>query len=331
MALTLVFPRWLFPKNLGDSIVVGILPPILRDFYNAPVKVLTYGEDYCRLMSCVVDGKDIEWVNCKDQIPLLDYRTHAMSNYNRATHVKVVYPEWHPNLWDEYKHFYGRRINILAVNYLLQLGFDHHFIEDLLLKCPNKLLPTIRTQTKYPGPRMTKIGIVPDTKLANRPMPHPGCDGIGYRFNGPNGEQSWATLVSELRAKFGRRVQFVEFSENSQLNLGDRIIGHTDSLFKLAQIVEELDFCILSDGGMHHLCNAMGVPTYLLNAQKINKAEYFQTSLDWVGCRSCKCDITTIKGWPDLDKVCNLECEKIDPKEVAEEVIQCLNYRKIIV
>ena len=329
--IELIYPRWLFPNNLGDSIMVGILPPILRDFYNSPVKVYTYGEDYCKLMGCAVDSKDIEWVNCNTQVPMLDYRSYAMSNYNRATNLKVVYPEWHPNLWDEYGHFYGFSISILAVNYLLQLGFDSRSIRELYFKGTYSLIPSIRTQTKHPGPwRPLRIGIVPDTKLANRPVPHPGCDGIGYRFNGPNGEKSWAELVSELRSYYGHKIKIIEFSENSRLNLGDEVIGHTD-LFKLAQIVENLDFCILSDGGMHHLCNAMGVHTYLLNAQKINKAEYFQTSMDWVGERSCKCDILGLKGWTDLDKVCNLECEKVDPKKVAEGVIECLKYRKIIV
>lgn len=326
--MLIIFPRWFFPNNLGDSIMFTFVPRVLKELGIAKeVHVITHGD----LINIVKLDPFVDSVREPQQAELAispQYLINAAMNESKNSQIRVIYPEWHPNLWkrwnSSFDFFYNHpTLNLISVNYLMQLGFLEEAIKEQVDFRPT--LPIFNQKPRNTDP--LKIGIVPDTKTANRGVPHPGCDGIGYRFNGPNGLDSWRGVVSKLRSVFSE-IQIVEYSRTF-LGLGDVHCSEMPFL-KLGESVNQLHLGILSDGGMHHVFTAVRTPTVLLGAQRVNKPEFFKTALDYYDsshyekCLS-HCDIKTLNGWPALTKTCTLDCEKINPSVIADDVISLIN------
>jgi hypothetical protein len=316
--MNIIFPRWLFPNNLGDSLMFTMVPKILKQLNpSEPIQVETYGD----LVNVLKRSPYVDSVIEPTQVSHpLSYKEYALNGNNTTNPVKVIYPEWHPRLWEfwnsEFTFFSGHpTLNLISVNYMLQLGLEAQLFGDY------DFSPEVNFDKLSPSKDFFTIGIVPDTKTSNRPLPHPGCDGIGYRFNGPNGLQSWQIVVNELRTI--PNVRIVEFSRNF-LGLGDIHIAELPMLDMMSE-VSKLNLGILSDGGMHHVFTIAKVPRVLLGAQKINKPEFFRVKGDLYDStiyRDCldRCNITNLNGWPDLSKTCNLSCEKINPFAISNQV-----------
>jgi len=299
------YPRWLWPNNLGDSVMTTFIPKILKAIKPDELTVITdaeFGEVFRK-------DKNVDHVREPKPNELLNHSIWKSIAFNRA--AVTVYPEWHPDLWKtwnaNFDHFYQHpSINIITLNYCLQLG--------LPLDLP--------AENYYPEvfcediPKQNAVAIVPDTKLAGRPSPHPGCDGIGYRLSGPKGLESWKQIVSAIR-KHDSSIKIYEFSRDNN-NLGDYHIFKLPIL-ELAKLVKSMRLGITSDGGMHHIFNSQRTKVYLLGAQKINKPHFFKLSNGiydeacYSKCLSrCKSTITNLSGWPTLDSVCNKDCESPD-------------------
>ena len=312
------FPRWFFPNNLGDSIVSTFIPKLLHYHYKKDVEVITYGDDMIEVFKCIPGVVNVrlpykneiksvsEWINLK-----LDSNSFS------------VYPEWHPNTWkmwgENFDRFYKHpTANIITLSYLLQLGLEDYMFNNY------NLSPHIPTHNKKPKlSTKLNIAIVPEDKLGGRSHPHPTCDGIGYRFNGPSGHDSWTMLISYLKKHLDCTIY--EFSPHGK-KFGDVCIPHIKSWIDLATYCKGFDLAILSDGGLHHVFNSQQTPVYLLGAQKFNKP-YFMKLKNGVfneyTHRQClqNCKQNIINSYNYSSKQCNMLCERVNPLEVGRDIL----------
>lgn len=308
--LTFYYPRWLFPNNLGDSIMTTFIPKLLKRLSNKLLEVVTDEE----LGELFKKDKNVDRVRLPFINEILNHSQWQSIAFNKKAFA--VYPEWRPNFWDtwnsNFDYFFNHpSINLITLNYCMQLGLPIDLDPELYY-------PEIYCEKKE---KINAIGIVPDSKLAGRPTPHPGCDGIGFRFNGPKGLVSWKSLVDHIRKNSD--VKIYEFSKEF-LHLGDYHVPRLN-LLKLGSLVSSLKLGIMSDGGIHHVFNSQRTKVILLGAQKVNKPYFFKLlngifdeKIHEDCLLRCKDQIRSLSGWSDLWKSCDLSCEKVDPIKIAE-------------
>jgi hypothetical protein len=306
---SLVFPRWQFPYNLGDSIVSTFIPKIINKITGNKITDESLGSIF------------------KNDPNVENVYTKVSSNDDNI----LVFPVWHDRVfsfWKEFdkKLFNHPTANIITVNYCLQIGIEKYLIDsNYNLDFSPKIYGILKSKNSK-----LHLGICPATKLSGKQTPHPNCDGIGYRFNGPKGFDSWKTLVSYIKSKIECVV--VELSP-AYLGLGDIHIGMCDNLYDLAKKVSIIDFAVTTDGGYHHLLNALEIPLVIFNGSKISKSEFLKLRNSFfpehlhLKCRfKCPSYFTEVYGGEDASKSCSLECENLDPVKLAEycvEKIKC--------
>lgn len=315
------FPRWIFPNNMGDSVNVTFIPKILKKQNpDISIEVITQGF----LIDIFKNDPHVDIVREPNRNELMfNYHEYALGN-NKVDNIKVVYPEWHPNcftFWGKNMDFLinHKTANLITVNYLLQLG-----LEDLLFDESYDFREELYTlEQRNTNNGKINIGIVPASKLAGRPTPHPGCDGKGLRFNGLKGVESWKIFVEHLK-EINPNVIIHEFSYEN-FNIGDIHYPHTDNFTTLVNQVDNIDLGIMSDGGIHHIFNARKKPVVLFQATKINKCEFFKLENSYfpehlhLDCRKkCRSYFSEALQIEDNSINCNLECENLDPKELAK-------------
>jgi len=158
-------------------------------------------------------------------------------------------------------------------------------------------------------------------KKNGKPTPHPGCNGDGFRFNGSKGMSSWKTLVNHIKNKID--VEVYEFSPE-YLGIGDYHKGIRESMYELYKDSYEMDYAITTDGGYHHLFNLSRKPITLFTGTKVTKPEFMQLQNAYVpdihlDCRkTCGSFYSEVFNIQDKSKVCNLECEELDPMKLAK-------------
>jgi hypothetical protein len=319
MNIKFYFPRWFFPNNIGDSVNTTFIPKILKKIYpNSHLEVITQGF----LIDLFKLDPNVDIVRePNNEERYLNFREYSISE-NQKENIKIIYTEWHPKVFD----FWGNHhdflvshptVNLITLNYLLQLKmenliFDREFdFSEIFYVNENKNVS-----------EKINIGIVPATKLAGRPTPHPGCDGKGLRFNGENGVQSWFKFVNKLK-ELNENVCIYEFS-NENFGLGDFHYPHTNNFLELISQVDNIDLGIMSDGGIHHVFNARKKPVVLFQATKVNKCEFFKLENSFfpenlhLECRKkCRSYFSEVLKIDDMSKTCSLECENLDPIKLA--------------
>ena len=314
--MTFVFPRWLFPNNLGDSILATVIPRLLFKKYREKVDVITYGEDYMEFYKA---DPYVESVKFDPDLLNINWQWHTFNQNGKHHNWWSVYPEWHPQVfsyWKDHPELVDHpTANLVMVNYLLQLGLTEYLWDG------TDLAPDINTSPVYPHNHFN-LGIVPATKLAGRPSPHPGCNGLGLRYK----REHWEAFIAHIESK-DPTVEIFSF-DNEQPNLG-RWIGKAKDLTHLAEMVNYMDLGVCSDGGLHHMFHAVCVPTVLFTGTLVNKAEFFKTAMDFypehlhLPCRKqCRSYFTEVFGGEDKSKTCKLECEDLDPIGLAEYTLE---------
>lgn len=321
------FPRWLFPNNLGDSLNTTFVPKILKKYYqNCKIEIITKGFllDVFKLDPCVDSVREPNFQELN-----LDYIQYAFSK-NQIENIKVIYPDWHPEVFSFWKNNFDflynhPTANLITVNFLLQLK-----LENLLFDETYNFREIVNTREQKNTTEFINIGIVPATKLSGKTNPHPYCDGKGFRFNGNNGMQSWIRLINELKNK-NPKIKIFEFSKEN-FNLGDHHFQDNGNIFDLIRNVDFMDFGIMSDGGIHHAFNARNKKVFLFQATKINKVEFFKLSNTifpehlHLDCRKkCPSYFLQVFGGQDLSKNCNLECEQMNPEQLAKFILENIN------
>lgn len=317
------FPRWHFPKNLGDSIISTLVPKLIAAHTKEPVEVITHPG----LFELFERDPVVSKVRAPTNEEVLDDATWRHLALSGVPHPEFycVYPEWHPQLfpfWKEQAKFFEdhRTANIITVNYLIQLGLTEYLFNNFDLTPCIYVPATLRKKDSK-----IRVGIVPATKLAGRPSPHPGCNGEGFRFK----YESWQTFVTTLQSK-SDKLEIIEISEEPR-GLAQERIELKNSFIEFTEKIETLDLGVLSDGGIHHFFNALRKPIVLFTSTLINKAEFFKLGNAMypdhlhLSCRfQCRSYFTETFGGEDLSKKCKLECENLNPVGLAEYTHQKL-------
>lgn len=318
--ITLYIPRWFYPYNLGDSVHSFFAPKIIKKHHkDCKLTVVTVGE----LKSLLSLNEYVD--NVRDPIneELGGYEAWKSYSFSdkKVNSMYSIFAEWHPKLWkywnDNFDYFYKHpTANILTVNTLLQLGMTQYLFDGTDLH--TKVYPKINKENK-------SLGIVPATKLAGRSSPHPGCDGIGLRFNGDNGE-SWKAFVKRIK-QLDQSIKIIEYSDKN-FGFGDEHVPHMNWIDLKDQCARPR-VSVMSDGGMHHVFNLVGTDVVLIGAQKINKpyffkmgnAKFYEKLHD--DCISrCYNNIRNLSGWKDLGSICDNSCQKVDPIKLADKVFE---------
>jgi hypothetical protein len=323
MHIKLYFPRWFFPNNLGDTLVFTFIPKILKQVYNqCTLEIISHGFvlDLLKLDTNVDIAREphLNEIN-------LDYRGYAFSD-TKHENIKVIYPDWHPkvfNFWKENSEFLENHptANLITVNYLLQLQLEH------LLFSGVDLLYYANVKENKKVDDNINIGIVPSTKLSGKKDPHPNCDGIGFRFNGPKGLESWKKTIERLK-QANQKIKIYEFSFEN-FGLGDYHFPDKGNIFELIKNVDMMDYGILSDGGIHHAFNIRKKPVFIFQACLINKAEFFKLGNSLfpkhlhLECRkNCPSYYYEVFGGENLSLKCKKECENLSPELLADYILQ---------
>jgi len=330
--IRLYFPRWIFPKNLGDSLIFTFVPKILKSIYpDCTLEVITYGF----LIDIFKLDKNVDLVREPNQQEIyVNYHQYALSD-EKIENIKVIYPDWHPKtfaFWKDNAELLENHptANIITLNYLLQLG-----LENLLFDKKQSFLSEINVPKYENNTNFINVGIVPTTKLSGKTTPHPYCDGKGFRFNGMKGLESWKELVKTLKYS-NPRIKIFEFSQEN-FGIGDEHCPDTGDIFNLIRNVDYMDYGIMSDGGVHHAFNIRNKPIVLFQACLINKVEFFKLGNSFfpshlhLECRKkCPSYFLEAFGGENLSQSCKRECENLSPKLLAEYIIkEVINNEKI--
>lgn len=309
------FPNWLFPNNVGDTIISTFIPKIIKQLHpNSTLEVIVSG----KLFDVMKYDDNIDICRLPDDTELhYDFKSYALSD-NKSYDLKVVYPEWHPNLFLYWRNNHDYLVehptaNIITVNFLLQLGYEHLLFDTAYNFRPyyNKIQTKLDKET-------FNLGIVISTKLAGKGTPHPGCNGVGYRYK----LESWKEFVKCIK-QVNPNIQIYEFSETF-MHIGDVHCGYTDSFNELFDQIDLIDLAVLSDGGMHHAFNARNTNLVLIQPNILSKVEFLKLDNSYypdhlhLECRkSCRSYFSEVFGHDDLSTKCNMECENLDPIELA--------------
>jgi len=320
--ICLVIPRWFYPNNLGDSVHWSFAPTVLKKEYpDQPLTIFTHGE----LVDILENNPLVDSVHepTPDLLQTYEFwqRESITGRPNLPKNMFVLFAERHPRCWEYWKENFDflyehPTANLLYLNSLLQLGLEKYLYDG------TDLFPKIYID-KPPMEEKT-LAIVPATKLSfANPGAHPGCDGVGSRFNGDNGE-SWRSFVDEIRG-IDSSIKIMEFSKDF-LGLGDVHVGHLPWK-DLAAEAAKARVAVLSDGGMHHIFNTQDKDIVLLAAQTINKLYHYaskNTTLYWDLHEKChiRCGdhMRQLKDWSDMATVCDHSCETVDPVLLAQYV-----------
>lgn len=315
---TLYIPRWFYPNNLGDSFHSYFAPKIIKKKHpNHRLTVVTSGDliDLLNLNIYVDETRPPQSFEIGNYDAWKNLAFGSQPNNN----CYILFAEWHPNLWNFWNNHFDEfsnhpTANILTVNSLLQMGMTEYLFDGSDLHTPINLDVSREKKT---------LGIVPATKLAGRPTPHPGCDGKGLRFNGDNGE-SWKKFVTRIK-ELDNTIHVIEYSYEN-FGIGDEHVPHKDWI-DLAKECARPTVAVLSDGGMHHVFNSQETPVVLIGAQKINKPHFFKLAnakfyedLHSKCLDRCYNKIRNLTGWPDLGDTCDNSCESVDPIALADKV-----------
>lgn len=317
MKIKFYFPRWIFPNNIGDSVNATFIPKILKQVYNnCEIEVVTQGF----LLDFFKIDPNVNHVRLPEPNEyLVNYREYAMKNNNLENNVKVVYPEWHPNVfkfWKENHDFLVNHpsVNIIILNFLLQLKLEH-----LIFDTEFNFQPHCYLKNEKKVKDSLNVGIVVSTKLAGKGSPHPGCNGLGYRYK----LNHWEKFVETLKS-FDKNIKIFEFSEKN-LNIGDIHYGYSKSIFDLIKQIDYMDIGVMPDGGLHHMFNSRNKPIVLFQSNILSKVDFLKLQNSHypeelhLPCRkTCRSYFSEVFGVEDLSKKCNLECENLDPIKLAE-------------
>lgn len=323
MHKTLYFPRWFWPNNLGDSCIFALVPKIIKMIYpECTIEVVTAGS-FIPLIEQSIHVNSVRQPYQSEVLTAQAYQQRAFSTGNKLTEGNpylIIYPENHPRLFetirDRFEDFVAHdSINFVVLNYLLQLG-----IVDEIFPKKDFYYFDIKENIQDPHEKF-RVAICPMTKTNGKSSPHPGCNGEGYRFNGPRGLESWKSLVKRIKELLPD-IEVYEFSWDF-LGIGDYHIGPRESLYDLYLETVGIDYTITNDGSYHHLFNLSRKPLTLFTGTKVTKPEFLQLGNAYVPdihleCRkTCASFYSDIFGVEDKSLTCKLECEHVDPVELA--------------
>ncbi|MBF0381072.1 MAG: hypothetical protein HQL69_08640 [Magnetococcales bacterium] len=315
MRIKLYFPRWRFSYNLGDTVMLSCLFKGIKESYqpdwfevigDETMVELFYNDPY------VDRFRAGSWLERKT----LKY---FGDRSKRKNPVFLVLPEWNPKVFeylaigDNLQRMIAHpRQNILSLVYAQQINPELFTFDDLR--------PRIHLTKKEITKAQRQIG---DNSIAIHVADIRGRqkrdDGERLRYS----LASWQRLVAELKTA-DPTLKIYEVGNNIFHGLGDIHIP-PGSIRKLAAQLNAMKLVVLSDGGVHNLCNAIDKKVVLFQGYEWNPPDMFKMGNGLFNesihleCRK-KCHIfSDILKIEKASNSCQKECYALDPVLLAKE------------
>ncbi len=319
-------PRWLFPNNIGDSILsTSLISPIKKRF---PDKTLTVVcDDF--LSQIYETNPHVHKVRVPyfNEINDLSYWKQSIQ---KPRDFISIWPDWHPGLFDLLRrdNNLNQMINtsdknIIVCNYLFQNNFHPLDTTDTLPRL--YLTHDDRKIAKKCIGGCTSRYKVCIVVSERRPVEkRVGCSPLRYS------EESWRRFVERLKILLGDVTVF-EIGNPINYHIGDYYISYTQHIREFAAVLNEMDIGVLSDGGVHHIFNAIDKKYVLFQAYECNAPEFYlmqaNGSFDPSLHQECRfqCHLfSRIMNTEDRSKKCNHACYELDPRKLAEFTVHKL-------
>ena len=330
MHIKLYFPRWFWSENLGDSIMLSSVFKAIREVYNPKlfeaitdeVLVNTFYNNYY----IDIVRQPNWWEKILPEKVYKEKHTKYFLN-SRNTETFVIWPDWQKETFTYLSN--ERNLNecinapyknILSYNFAFQISGKIAQFHDLR---PRIYLADdeIREAKEIINSASIAINVAHIRYTQNR------TDGEILRYK----RNSWKRLVNEIKKNFPS-LTIYEIGQNQFEEIGDKFIPKC-SLRKLAALLNEMKLVILSDGGIHHVCNAIDKKVVLFKGYEWNPPDLFKmhnaifNESYHTRCRK-ECHLfAEIMNKPCAMEKCNKECYLLDPVRLAQDCIMYLNGR----
>ncbi|MBF0445894.1 MAG: hypothetical protein HQL68_09900 [Magnetococcales bacterium] len=315
MRIKLLFPRWKFSYNLGDTVMLSCLFKAIKEFYR-PDYFEVIGDN--TMVELFANDPYVDHFRAGSLLEKKTLKFYGDRSQNKNP-VFLVLPEWNravfkylaiaDNLQKMIDH---PRQNILSLVYAQQINPELFTFDDLRPRI--HLTPEEITEAdKQIGDNSIAIHVA---DIRGRQKRDDG-EKLRYSFAG------WQRLIKELK-KADPTLKIYEVGSFKFHGLGDVHIPH-GSIRKLAAQLNAMKLVILSDGGVHNLCNAIDKKVVLFQGYEWNPPDMFKmgnglfNEAIHLECRK-KCHIfSDILRIEQASKSCKKECYDLDPVLLAKE------------
>jgi len=244
---------------------------------------------------------------------------------SRSTTIFIIWPSWQEQLFTHLSNennlnecINAPYKNILSYNFAVQIGNDMVQFHDLR---PRIYLTDNEIREAKKGIDRNSIAI----NVARIRYTQTRTDGEQLRYK----RESWERFVKEIKYKFPS-LTIYEIGQDQFEGIGDKFIPKC-SFRELAASLNEMKMVILSDGGIHHVCNAIDKEVLLFQAYEWNPPDLYKmhntifNETYHTECRK-RCHIfAEMIGKPCAVEKCDRECYLLDPVKLAQD---CIKYLK---
>lgn len=145
-------------------------------------------------------------------------------------------------------------------------------------------------------------------------------------------KNSWKKFVNEVKEVFPK-LTIYEIGQDRFEGIGDKFIPKCD-FRQMAAILNEMNIVVLSDGGIHEVCNAIDKKILLFQAYEWNPPDLFKmhnaifNESYHTECRK-QCHLfNDILKISSAKEYCKRECYALDPLKLAQDCIDYLTQFK---
>lgn len=321
MTIRIIYPRWYFPYNLGDTVMLSSVFQAIHaqnKFKNIHLITDTY------TANTFFNDPYVNKITGFSKFQSKFLSKKLFNIFKAFPNTYVIWPGWHQ---DTFRYLRSKnnlqncinslQKNILSINYAIQI--DSNTLNHPDLRPRIYLTKDEESIAKIIIPNNT-IGIH-IAKIRNSQTRN---DHSKYRYN----LEHWRTLCRKIKVHLPH-ITIFEIGSDEFLGIGDQHIGFK-TIRETAALINQMDLVILSDGGIHNICNAIDKKVLLFQAYEWNPAELFKMgnaifdSSCHLSC-STKCHLLhEIKQIKDERQVCNRECYQLDPRKLASTAINFL-------
>ena len=329
--IRIYFLRHYFPYNLGDSVALSSVFKAVKGTYpdytlevvsDKTVVDIYYNDPFVDVLrECNVLEK---------KLPKKFYRKiHAKSFYPLAK--TITYLLW-PEMTDDFFQFMGMDAqlkdceesphkNLLSYMYAYQINKNIVDYPDLR---PRIYLTEQEKQSAKEHIQENSIAL----HIAGIRDDQKRLDGERLRYK----KKNWIAFVKELK-KYDPTLTIYEVGQESFLGIGDAFIPRA-SIRELAATLSAMNLVVLSDGGVHNVCNAIDKKVLLFNAYDYNPPDLYRmhnailNPSYHTSCRKKCHHYASILKVEDQRNHCQRECYNLNPKLLAQDAIHYLQMLK---
>ncbi|MBF0175994.1 MAG: hypothetical protein HQL63_03985 [Magnetococcales bacterium] len=318
----LFFPRWRFPYNLGDTVMLSSLFKAVRQVYQPGTLEV--------VADAVVAGLFAHdpWVDRFVTASWLTrklIRKSAWSWYQRRGGHGIIWPHWQKAAFDHLAMGHNLvntiqdpRRNILSINYAVQLGPEIVAFDDLRPRIHLTPEELARARQEI-APNAIALHVAAIRQDQSR------LDNERLRYR----RSAWQRFVQLVKAHDPSLVVY-EVGQKQFEGIGDKLIP-IGSIRDMAARLKATRLVVLSDGGVHNVCNAIDQPVLLFQGYEWNPPELFQMGNARFNpayhppCRQ-QCHLfEDILNLPKPRDHCHRACYDLSPERLAEDCIALLD------